>query len=555
MKAGFAQLARLLEQLLFSPSRNAKLALLVEYFHSAPAHDRGYGLALLTGELELVTVRASQLRQLVTTKVDAELFRLSHAYVGDMGETIALIWPAPENTAPPEPTDFAELVQRIQALTPLERFPFIDQSLDRFTETERWVFIKLLTGSSLRIGVSARLAKQGLAQAFGKDVDDIERIWSAFDPPYAALFDWLEGKTAEPEIPDEVFFHPPMLAPALDETELEDMKPEDYAAEWKWDGIRVQLTGDGEGKVRLFSRSGDDISNAFPEIISTFSCRAVVDAELLIRRVSLETCKSTLPGVQPDIASFNELQRRLNRKTVSRSLLAESPAMLCCYDLLFLDGEDWRERTWMDRRVKLEAWMSNAGLDPMIYRCSELLPFTDWNALRALREQARVAEMEGIMLKRRESTYLAGRSRGHWFKWKRDPLNVDTVMLYAQRGHGKRSSYYSDYTFGVWEEKPDGTRELVPVGKAYSGFTDKELVKLDRWIRKNTVDRYGASVRAVKPELVLEVIFDDLRASDRHRSGVAMRFPRIHRIRWEKPALEADTLSTLKQHGGLLGGH
>ncbi|MEM6884575.1 MAG: cisplatin damage response ATP-dependent DNA ligase [Verrucomicrobiota bacterium] len=551
MNSGFHQLAQLIEQLMFSPSRNAKLALLVEYFHTAPTQDRGYGLALLTGELPLDCVRASQLRKLVTTKVDEELFRLSYAYVGDLGETIALTWPQSEQASDAAATDFAQLILRIQSLTPLERFPFIDRTLDQLSETERWVFIKLLTGSSLRIGVSARLAKQGLAQAFSKKVDDIERIWSAFEPPYPALFEWLEGRTDEPELPDEVFFHPPMLAPPLDETELAQMTPADYAAEWKWDGIRVQLTGDGAGKVRLFSRSGDDISEAFPEIMGSFTSRAVVDAELLIRRESLEPVTSELPCVLPDVASFNDLQQRLNRKKVSSKLLVESPAMLCCYDLLFCNGDDLRELSWKERRTQLDAWHQQSGLDPLIYRISELLPFQDWNELRSLREQARAAEMEGVMLKCKDSSYLPGRPKGHWFKWKRDPLNIDTVMLYAQRGHGKRSSYYSDYTFGVWSENEEGTRELVPVGKAYSGFTDEELVKLDRWIRKNTTERYGASVRAVAPELVLEVIFDDLRVSDRHRSGVAMRFPRIHRIRWDKPVSEAGTITELCQIGGL----
>ncbi|MEM1158323.1 MAG: cisplatin damage response ATP-dependent DNA ligase [Verrucomicrobiota bacterium] len=551
MNPGFHQLAQLIEQLLFSPSRNAKLALLAEYFHTAPAQDRGYGLALLTGELPLDCVRASQLRKLVTTKVDEELFRLSYAYVGDLGETIALIWPPAERTSNAGTTDFAELIQRIQSLTPLERFPFIDHTLDELSETERWVFIKLLTGSSLRIGVSARLAKQGLAQAFEKNVDDIERIWSAFEPPYPALFDWLEGRTDEPELPDEVFFHPPMLAPPLDEAELEQMAPSDYAAEWKWDGIRVQLTGDGDGKVRLFSRSGDDISEAFPEITGSFTTRAVVDAELLIRHESLQAMASELPGVLPDVASFNQLQQRLNRKQISAQLLVDSPAMLCCYDLLFQEGEDLREWRWVDRRTRLESWYQKARLNPLIYRISSLLPVDGWNALNNLRQQSRAAEMEGVMLKRKDSRYLPGRPKGHWFKWKRDPLNIDTVMLYAQRGHGKRSSYYSDYTFGVWCHTGDAAPELVPVGKAYSGFTDEELVRLDQWIRQHTTERYGASVRAVEPELVLEVIFDDLRVSGRHRSGVAMRFPRIHRIRWDKPAAEAGTLAELRQLGGI----
>jgi DNA ligase-1 len=549
-QAGFGRLAELIERLLFSPSRNAKLALLVDYFQTAPRADRGYALALLTGELRLDSVRPSQLRSLAMTRTDEELFRLSYAYVGDLGETIALIWPTTDS-GEQLTLDFSPLIKEVQQLTPLERFPFIDRTLDRLSETERWIFIKLLTGSTLRIGVSARLAKQALANCFQQDVDAIERVWSAFEPPYAGLFAWLEGQTDEPVILDEVYFHPPMLAPALDETSLNSMEPSKFAAEWKWDGIRVQLAGDGAGRVRLFSRSGDDITAAFPEISASFQTRAVVDAELLIRRDRLDPVTDGLPGALADAASFNCLQRRLNRKNVSARLLEDSPAMLCCYDLLFRDGRDLRELPWQLRRAELESWFEQSALNPLTYRLSSLLDFHSWQELRQLREQARQADLEGVMLKCRDSPYLNGRPKGHWYKWKRDPLNIDAVMIYAQRGHGKRSSYYSDYTFAVWDESPGGERALVPVGKAYSGFTDRELVQLDKWIRNHTTHRHGASVRAVEPELVLEVIFDDLSLSERHRSGVAMRFPRIHRIRWDKPAAAADTLTTLRQLGGL----
>lgn len=548
---GLGRFAQLLESLLFSPSRNAKLALLVDYFKSAPKEDRGFALAILTGSLDMESVRPGQLGRLAETKVDPELFRLSRSYVGDLGETIALIWPTcPEGHA--MDIGLAQVVGDVNNLTALERFPYLDRMLDTLPERERWAFVKLVTGSSLRIGVSARLAKQGLARAFGVHVDEIEKIWSAFSPPYEGLFDWLDGKTKTPAIQHEVYFHPPMLAGNLEPDERAGMEPRDFAAEWKWDGIRAQLSADGTDNVRLFSRTGEEMTAAFPDVVQGFHHRVVLDGELLARHEDLmNPVVSGLPGVMPDVGTFNELQQRLNRKNVSQTLLTDYPALFCVYDLLYADGNDLRELSWEERRKRLEAWFAGARLDPDRFRLSPLLDFASWEDLAQWRTKSREAGMEGLMIKRRDSPYLNGRTKGHWFKWKRDPLNIDAVMLYAQRGHGKRASFYSDYTFGVWdEEAADSGRELVPVGKAYSGFTDGELVQLDRWVREHTVERYGAAVRAVEPALVLEIIFDEIRHSSRHRSGIAMRFPRIHRIRWDKPAQEADTLESLKKLGG-----
>ncbi|MEM6821743.1 MAG: cisplatin damage response ATP-dependent DNA ligase [Verrucomicrobiota bacterium] len=553
---GFTAFALLLERLLFSPSRNAKLQLLGQYFQSAPEEDRGYGLALLTGGLAIETVRAGQLRNLAKARVDESLFRWSYAYVGDLGETIALIWPEAVKdldvaSLKRRAVNLSDLVTEVKSLTPLEVFPYIDRALDGMSEVERWTFVKLVTGSSLRIGVSARLAKQGLAKAYDVDVDEIERVWSAFQPPYKPLFDWLDGDTNQPELPDEIFFHPPMLAVALEESELEDMAATDYVAEWKWDGIRVQVASDGSKQRRIFSRSGDEITSAFPDLVEHLDFRAVVDGELLVRSDVLDVGgraeANTLPGVMADVAPFNHLQQRLNRKNVSSKLCATYPVMLCCYDLLFEDSEDLRELSFQERRERLEAWSKRTDLDASVIRISHQFTFKGWDELKELRECSRDAGLEGLMIKHKDSPYLTGRPKGHWFKWKRDPLNLDTVLIYAQRGHGKRSSFYSDYTFAVWDEGDDGARELVPVGKAYSGFTDEELVRLDKWIRDNTIERFGASVRSVKPELVLEVVFDDLQRSTRHRSGVAMRFPRIHRIRWDKPAEEADTMESVQK--------
>ncbi len=304
------------------------------------------------------------------------------------------------------------------------------------------------------------------------------------------------------------------------------LDPADYLAEWKWDGIRVQLVGRG-GERRLYSRAGDDIGSAFPDILADMPEEVTLDGELLVMR-------------DGEVAPFNDLQQRLNRKTASPKMLRDYPAAVRLYDILREGDEDLRNLPFVERRRRLEAWFRATGPRPIL-DLSPLLPFADWDELRELRDGARERGIEGLMLKRADSTYAVGRPKGPWFKWKRGALTLDTVLMYAQRGHGKRSSFYSDYTFGAW----DGDI-LVPVGKAYSGYTDDELRRLDRWVRNNTVQRYGP-VREVAPGIVLEIAFDSVHRSSRHRSGVAMRFPRIHRIRWDKPYREADTLETLEK--------
>ncbi len=280
---GFHRFSALVEQLMFTPGREAQLGLMQVYFQNAPKEDRGYALALLTGQLKVDVLRPGQIRKLAMTHVDPVLFRLSQAYVGDMGETVALLWPTPAADAGEREVGLGEIVQKMKNLSRLEVMPFVDRTLSKLEETERWVLVKLITGSSLRVGVSARLARVALARAFDRHVDEVERVWSFFDPPYRELFEWLEGRGAEPTAGSGLYFHPVMLATALEEKEFMLMRPEDWAVEWKWDGIRVQLCGDGTGRARLFTRSGEDISAAFPEVLDSFRVRAVVDGELLAR--------------------------------------------------------------------------------------------------------------------------------------------------------------------------------------------------------------------------------------------------------------------------------
>lgn len=547
---GFAEL---LERLALAPARQAKLALLEGYFGKVGRAEAGWALAVLTGGLEIRTLKAAALRELVLTRVDRVLYELSYDYVGDQAETIALLWPGGEAGGGVVP-ELPEIVTRLRGASAAEARALAAGWLDAFTPVERWALIKLATGAALRVGVSARLAKMALARVKGREVDELEAVWSAYEPPYEGLLAWLDGEGPAPEVGEGAHFHPLLLAHPLEEGELEKMPPGDYAAEWKWDGIRVQLAGDGRGRCRLFSRSGEEISAAFPEVVERAGWRGVWDGELLVRGEG--RLEGELPGMFGDVAPFARLQQRLNRKRVTARLREEFPVLVVFYDVLFLEGRDLRGLSWAERRVALEAWGTGQGWDPAHFRISPLVPFEGWGELRRLREAARAHELEGLMLKRRDSVYVAGRPKGVWFKWKRSTLNIDAVLMYAQRGHGKRSSYYSDYTFGVWREAATGGRELVPVGKAYSGFTDEELGRLDRWVREHTVERFG-SVRAVAPGLVLEVEFDGLQRSTRHKSGVAMRFPRIARIRWEKLAAEAATLEEVRamlpaEGGGLI---
>ena len=320
-----------------------------------------------------------------------------------------------------------------------------------------------------------------------------------------------------------------MLAHPLEAGEQNKLDADDYRAEWKWDGVRVQVVAAG-GALRLFSRSGDDIASSFPDIAAVARFDAVLDGELLVMR-----------GGQ--VAAFNDLQQRLNRKTVSAKLLERYPAHIRLYDILYEGQRDLRDLPFDERRQRLDAWFEK--IIPERMDLSPLLPFASWDELSALRADARAHGIEGLMLKHRQSPYIAGRPKGPWFKWKRDALICDAVLMYAQRGHGKRSSFYSDYTFGAWRKGEDGGPELVPIGKAYFGFTDEELRQLDRWVRNNTAERFGP-VRAVKPGLVLEVAFDAVQRSTRHKSGLALRFPRIHRIRWDKPIEDAERLETIE---------
>ena len=527
--------SRLLDQLAFTPSRNAKLTLLRDYLGHAPDPERGWALAALTGALSFDAAKPGFIRKAAEARLDPLLFSLSYDFVGDLAETVALVWPAkPGANREPE---LPEVVDALKVASRREVPQLLERWLDALDSNGRWALLKLLTGG-LRVGVSARLAKQALANLGDVPVSDIEEVWHSQTPPYGDLFAWLEKRSDKPGTAAPARFRPVMLAQAIDEaTDFARYAAGDYAAEWKWDGIRVQAAHEG-GKRALYSRTGEDIAAAFPDVMEAVTFDGVIDGELLI-------------FTDGHAAPFGDLQQRLNRKAADAKLMAKYPAGIRAYDLLMDGDEDLRGLTFRERRARLEtsiARLANPRID-----LSPLQPFGSWEELAQLRATPPDGDpqiAEGLMLKRWDSTYEPGRPKGPWFKWKRDPHLVDAVLMYAQRGHGKRSGFYSDYTFGVWREDVNGARSLTPVGKAYFGFTDEELKKIDKFVRDNTVDRFGP-VRSVRADsdfgLVLEIAFEGLHRSTRHQSGVAMRFPRVNRIRWDKPAREADELPTLEK--------
>ncbi|HEY5126911.1 MAG TPA: ATP-dependent DNA ligase, partial [Bradyrhizobium sp.] len=449
----------------------------------------------------------------------------------------------PGHNNPPPPT-LTEVVTTLRSLGKTELPKQLSRWLDELDETGRWALLKLVTGA-MRIGISARLAKTAAAELGGKDPHELELMWPGLTPPYLDLFAWLEGRAEKPRNLDPVPFRPVMLAHAIENSDFANLDAINFIAEWKWDGIRVQAVSgrDEHGNImaRLYSRSGEDISRSFPDLLPSLRLPGAIDGELLVVR-------------DGRVQSFNVLQQRLNRKVVSPKLTKEYPIHLRAYDLLGDGDTDLRTLPFEQRRRRLESFI--ARLDDARIDLSPTIAFDSWDALTSARKDPAGAgagedaeAVEGVMLKRRDALYLPGRPKGQWWKWKRDPHIIDAVLMYAQRGHGKRSSYYSDYTFGVWTRIGDG-EQLVPVGKAYFGFTDEELLQIDRFVRRNTVEKFGP-VRHVVHEpdqgLVLEVAFEGLARSPRHKSGVAMRFPRINRLRWDKPPREADRLETLER--------
>lgn len=520
--------ATLYAELDATTSINRKLEALTAYLDDAPDSDKIWAIALLSGRTPRRTVTATELREWAARHAGLPLwlFEESYAVVGDLAETIAHVLPEPE---PGDSRSLDALMREIGALTGRDvaaRERFVTQAWRQLAAGERLVFNKLITGG-FRVGVSQKLMTRALARATGVEEAVVaERImgdWRPGDTTFAALLSAdTQGAAASRPYP---FF----LAHPL-EADVETLgEPADWIAERKWDGIRGQLIRRA-GCTFLWSRGEELVTDRFPEIAAAGDALpdgTVIDGEILPWR-----------GDAP--LSFQVLQTRIGRKTASRRVLADAPVVLMAYDLVERDGEDIRGRPLAERRAALADLAAHLP-SPLALRLSAAVQFADWAALARVREASRAHGAEGLMLKRRDSVYGIGRRKGGWWKWKLDPFTIDAVMVYAQSGHGRRANLFTDLTFALW----GGDGELVPFAKAYSGLTDAEFDELSRWVRRNTQERFGP-VRRVTPFHVFEIGFEGLQRSGRHKSGLAVRFPRILRWRRDKTIASANRLRDLE---------
>ena len=549
MKA-FAALYRALDD---STSSLAKRAALQAYLSAAPAADAAWAVYFLAGGKPRQLVPTKLLKQLAreASGLPEWLFDESYDAVGDLAETISLLLPVPTATHDAGLNDW--VTQRLLPLRSLPPEQLPTELLAQWQQLqvdERLVYFKLMTGS-FRVGVSKLQVTQALAGVGGLDPKRIAQRLMGYThiaarptgADYAALI--------APEAPGELnqrtsgqpypfFLAHPLAAPV--ETFAATLgPPTNWVVEWKWDGIRAQLVKRA-GQVWLWSRGEELITDRFPELQQLGAALpdgTVIDGEVVVWRAS---------GAQPEgrVQPFAELQKRIGRKTLGAKLLKDIPVVLLAYDLLEWQGNDLRQQPQFERRARLDALVVQVPHPAL--KLSEQLHADSWDALAALRDSARVRGVEGMMLKARHAQYGVGRTKdvGVWWKWKIDPLSIDAVLIYAQRGHGRRASVYSDYTFAVWDGSPEqATRHLVPFAKAYSGLTDAEMAKVDAVIRKTTLESFGP-VRSVTPTLVFELGFEGIARSPRHKSGIAVRFPRMLRWRTDKPVAEADTLQTLQ---------
>ncbi|TMM55070.1 ATP-dependent DNA ligase [Sulfitobacter sabulilitoris] len=521
----FADLFTAIDQ---STKTTVKVAALAAYFKEAPEEDRIWTIALFSGRRPKRAVTTTRLREWAAEAagIPLWLFEESYPIVGDLAETIALVLP-PGTRANDKPLH--HWIAELRALGPLDdaaRKDFVLGAWAQLGGTQRFVFNKLITGG-FRVGVSQKLMTRALARATDRDEAELaHRLmgnWHPDDTTWHALIE-ADDASADASRP-----YPFYLAHALDDGPEPLGPPSDWRAEWKWDGIRGQLILRG-GAHFVWSRGEELMTDRFPELaraVDFLPDGTVLDGELLVWRAG-----------DDDPQSFNALQKRIGRKTVPKKLLADAPVVLHAYDLLEWRGEDMRATPFSDRRALLEHACADLPPDAPL-RLSPQLDFADWDALAQHRADARDVQAEGVMLKRAASPYLSGRKKGDWWKWKLDPLTIDAVMIYAQAGHGRRANLFTDFTFAVWNG-PD----LVPFTKAYSGLTDDEFRQITAWVRKNTLQRFGP-VRQVTPHHVFEIAFEGIQASPRHKSGVALRFPRMSRWRQDKPLAEANTLDDL----------
>ncbi|MEG5264078.1 ATP-dependent DNA ligase [Pseudomonas sp. JDS28PS106] len=563
MKA-FAELYARLDA---TTSSNAKLAAMREYFAQAEPQDAAWAVYFLSGgrPRQLVPTKVLREQAITLAQLPEWLFEESYQAVGDLAETLALLLPQADHS-----NDEGLALWMEEKLLPLrglppeelaERLPGFWSQLDR---NSLMVCIKLITGS-FRVGVSKLLVTRALAALADLDSKRVaQRLVGYTDlshrPSAEGYLKLIAAESADEHAQRGGQPYPFFLAHALQQPaeQFEALlgPVEQWQVEWKWDGIRAQLVK-RDGRLWIWSRGEDLVTDRFPELHSLAQCLpdgTVIDGEIVVWKAPEpspdqaaafeldDPSNQPAPSVQP----FALLQQRIGRKTLGKKILADVPVIMLAYDLLEWQGHDWRSRPQHERRAQLEQVISDAQ-SPVLLP-SPLLEAKDWLDMATQREASRSLGVEGMMLKARDSLYGVGRTKdmGVWWKWKIDPFSVDAVLIYAQRGHGRRASLYSDYTFAVWDGPPDSSeRTLVPFAKAYSGLTDEEMRKVDAIIRKTTVEKFGP-VRSVTPTLVFELGFEGIALSKRHKSGIAVRFPRMLRWRHDKPVAEADSLATLQ---------
>ncbi|ROH99768.1 ATP-dependent DNA ligase [Chryseobacterium daecheongense] len=520
----FADLINALES---TNKTNAKIDAIVDYLERAPDEDKVWFIALFTGKRPKRNVNTNLMKDwaLEITKLPFWLFQESYSSVGDLGETLSLVLPPPsekiERSLSQWMTDIINLKDRTEA----EKKEFVLQSWNGLDYTERLIFNKLL-GGSFRIGVSYKTLINALTKYSGQETNVLmHSIMGKWQPEEISFEELI---SAEKVNPDNSKPYPFCLAYALEKELPELGNPQEWLIEYKWDGIRGQIIRRND-EVFIWSRGEEMITEQFPEIVETVQSMKgnfVIDGEILVVK-------------EGNVLNFNELQKRLNRKNITKKMMTDIPIEVFAYDLLELEGNDLREKPVSARRAILEELLLDQ--QPQNISISRSITFEQWEQLDLIRENSREINSEGLMLKQKNSPYHSGRKKGDWWKWKVNPLTIDAVLIYAQKGSGRRSAYYTDYTFAV-----KNGDSLVTIAKAYSGLTDKEIMEVSRFVTKNAIEKFGP-VRTVKAELVFEIAFEGIGFSNRHKSGVALRFPRIVRWRKDKTVDEIDELEEIKK--------
>lgn len=527
---------QLIDRLSNTQHESTKRELLLNYFISTADPERGYALAILANAIEIPLLTSAQLRKLITDKVDRELFNLSYDYVGDLAETIALLWPKPsasqnilantgtESTYPLLTSEefaeasLTELLSNFTALAKIERCAFIQQQLNTANLCERWVLLKLLTGKLSQF-VTIKTLKQTLAIMGNTSTHSLEEVWCNQQPPYLELFHWLAGKTAKPTAPHLPAYLPIMQARPIGDEELSQLNLAQLQIEWCWNGIRVQLISKGQYKA-LLNRQGDDLGVYFPELMAEINIDAVLDGILLSNSGNIE-----------------HIQQRSKRNKPNQHFIRKYPVHIQLFDVLSLNNEDFRKQPLTDRRAALEQW-HHTHKPKRIY-LSEILAISNATQLQLYCQQKQ-ANARGLLFKHLDSIYTDSSTK-QWLQWQQDPYLINAVLMYAQRGQGRLANYLAEYTVGLWQDQ-----QLLPIAKPYINLSEAEIMKIDKWVKQHTVNRFGP-VRAVLPQLVFEIAFENVHPSNRHVAGYTLQFPRINKVRWDKDANEAGTIAALQE--------